>query len=126
MAPVGQKLWPAMGVLAASSVQLGYGYRYTASCSDPKESSRRRGRKNNYALPAPGSAASLGRRTNRVDRAARNIDGLELAIGKETDGAAVGRPEWKNGALCPGQDLAGSGHSAAAHTICRDFLEQLR
>src|ERR1700722_4802364 len=56
-----------------------------------------------HSIRSPGTAATERYITNYLCRAAFEVDRFELAIGKESEGTAVGRPEGKSRAVGAGQ-----------------------
>src|SRR5262245_51097578 len=73
------------------------------------EQRTRVGRENNCPIGAPGSAARNRRGSQNLRCTSSDIDTLQLAIGKETYGAAVRRPKWEHGAFRARERPAGCG-----------------
>ena len=56
-----------------------------------------------HSTRSPGAPATERYVTNYLRRAYVEVDGFELALGEESEGTAIGRPERKNRALGAGQ-----------------------
>src|SRR5690348_8150530 len=61
--------------------------------------------KDNHAFSTPRAATIVWGVGECNGRPARNVDFLELSACEESKRGAVGRPEWRRGALGPGERL---------------------
>ena len=89
---IGQELWPAVPALSPSaSCVSGIGAPPKAAtdyqCPTPKR------REYDHIVVVPGAPPALRRVGEHLWRPAGEVDSLQLGVGKEADGAAVGRPE---------------------------------
>ena len=83
-----------VGVVAPFPVELRDRLRLASVLRDDVERPAGRGREDDDARRAPGSALrKIGDRTEDRRRSARSFDSLELLIGSESEKAAVRRPE---------------------------------
>src|SRR5262245_51988745 len=78
---------------------------FSARRRNPQQPGHRMWPKENHAVAVPGAACRAQRLAERSYRPARDLDLSELAAGKETDEAAVGRPEGESRALRAGERL---------------------
>ena len=88
-----------MGVVAAVRVEFGDGNGFTTRLGDAMQGCVVGRRKDNGAVPVPGSAFSVARVTQYERCAPLGADRLEFLVGEEADGSAIGRPERIGGTL---------------------------
>src|SRR5262245_24210407 len=105
VASVRQKERPPVGGLAARGVEPRNSDWETAGSGNAIQHVK--AREEDHALSIPGPAAAFRHIAKRLRRSARGVDSLELAIGEESDGTAVGRPEGEGGILRAGKRLHG-------------------
>ena len=87
MITVRQERGPAVTVVLPSTrsfIELRHNASHAARGGDPIEWRRRVGSKNNHPVAIPGSAATIGRVTERERRSARSLDFFELPIREES------------------------------------------
>jgi Sec-independent protein translocase protein TatA len=95
MPAVWQKLRPAVRELAQGFREFRHGLRCAARSRDAKDRAGQQ-REQDCAIGSPSPAAARNRVAEGKRRATGGIDPIELAIGKECQRPAVGRPkgEW--------------------------------
>ncbi len=69
--------------------------RSSSRGGDPKESAADVRGEDDHAARTPGTTAIVQSIANGLDRASRDVLGLQLPVREERDRAAIGRPEWK-------------------------------
>ena len=110
MLTVGKEKWPAMrGVQSGVKLRnLNWSAPAGAHAHERRCGSRR---EQDHSIRTPGTAATERYVTNYLCRAAFEVDRFELALGEESEGTAVGRPEGKSRAV-------GTGQFASFHRGC--------
>src|SRR5580700_8693414 len=109
MLSVGQKHGPAWGTDACRRLLLADRSGWaSARCGNAQQRGRGVRSKQNCAIRAPCTAARLGSICQSLDSAAAGVDDAELSLRKESQAAAIRRPEGKNSILGPGQRLGRS------------------
>src|SRR5262249_13430729 len=96
MSAVGQKRRLSMTLGRAKN--FGDRFAATAALANPMERPRNRRDEDNRAVTIP-RGTSVCRVRDALQRAAAEIDRLDLAIGMKSDVLAVGSPEWREGAF---------------------------
>ncbi len=95
MFAVGQEEGPAIGLNAALAHYPSDGSGSAAARRNPVQGPPKGGPEHNRAIAIPGTSPAKGRIAKNLRRIAGDVHCLKPCVSKESDLAAIGRPEWK-------------------------------